>query len=90
MSSAFHHTCLSPFPLLMVTWPQRDIMENGFPLERHEGRTDAVFLDLPGPWKVVANAAKCLKPNGRSGLHLSEGCSIAVEVAQLSWFTQQW
>ncbi|KAG1654999.1 hypothetical protein FOA52_008408 [Chlamydomonas sp. UWO 241] len=43
----------------------RDIMKGGFPLERHEGRADAVFLDLPGPHEVVANAAACLRPNGR-------------------------
>jgi tRNA (adenine57-N1/adenine58-N1)-methyltransferase len=25
---------------------------------------DGVFLDLPGPWKVVASAARSLRPNG--------------------------
>ncbi|PNW83409.1 hypothetical protein CHLRE_05g244236v5 [Chlamydomonas reinhardtii] len=48
----------------LVTVKQRDIMENGFPDTLH-GQADAVFLDLPGPWKVVASAAACLRPNGR-------------------------
>jgi tRNA (adenine57-N1/adenine58-N1)-methyltransferase len=25
---------------------------------------DGVFLDLPGPWKVVPSAARSLRPNG--------------------------
>ena len=48
-----------------VTVTHRDIMVQGFPLEVHQGSVDAVFLDLPGPWKVVPNAAQCLRPNGR-------------------------
>ncbi|PNH01455.1 tRNA (adenine(58)-N(1))-methyltransferase catalytic subunit TRMT61A [Tetrabaena socialis] len=48
----------------MVTVAQRNIEELGFPDALHNS-ADAVFLDLPGPWKVVASAAACLKPNGR-------------------------
>ncbi|KAG2430892.1 hypothetical protein HXX76_009865 [Chlamydomonas incerta] len=48
----------------LVTVLQRDVMENGFPDTLH-GQADAVFLDLPGPWKVVPSAAACLRPNGR-------------------------
>ena len=49
----------------VTTVTHRDIMVNGFPTELHEGSVDEVFLDLPGPWKVVSNAAQCLRPNGR-------------------------
>ena len=35
----------------VVTLQERDIQEEGFPAELH-GRADAVFLDVPGPWKV--------------------------------------
>jgi tRNA (adenine57-N1/adenine58-N1)-methyltransferase len=38
--------------------------KKGAPMSAH-GRADAIFLDLPGPWKVVENAAACLAPNGR-------------------------
>lgn len=47
-----------------VTVTTRNIEELGFP-ETLEGQADAVFLDLPGPWKVVPSAARCLKPDGR-------------------------
>ena len=43
----------------------RNIEELGFPEDLLAGRADAVFLDLPGPWKVVPSAARCLKPDGR-------------------------
>lgn len=32
--------------------------------ERLAGCVDAIFLDLPGPWKVVASAFACLKAGG--------------------------
>ena len=35
----------------LVTVRQRNVEEQGFPAEL-AGRADAVFLDLPGPWKV--------------------------------------
>lgn len=49
----------------LITVQQRDIEEQGFPQDQLAGRADAVFLDLPGPWKVVASAGACLKPGGR-------------------------
>ena len=36
----------------LITVQQRDIEALGFPEERH-GQAHAVFLDLPGPWKVI-------------------------------------
>jgi tRNA A58 N-methylase Trm61 len=33
-------------------------------LQELHGKADAVFLDLPGPWKVVPSAAACIKPGG--------------------------
>ena len=47
-----------------VTVNVRNIVENGFPVERHRNSADAAFLDLPRPADVVASAAECLKPNG--------------------------
>ena len=35
----------------LVTVRQRNVEEQGFPAEL-AGCADAVFLDLPGPWKV--------------------------------------
>ncbi|MEW5317511.1 MAG: hypothetical protein WDW38_008800 [Sanguina aurantia] len=59
-----------------VTVTTRNIEELGFP-ESLEGRADAVFLDLPGPWKVVPSAASCLKPDGRF-------CSFSPCIEQVS------
>lgn len=36
----------------VVTVCERDAERDGFPKLLH-GRADAVFLDLPGPWKVI-------------------------------------
>ncbi|PSC73714.1 tRNA (adenine(58)-N(1))-methyltransferase catalytic subunit trmt61a [Micractinium conductrix] len=47
----------------VVTVTQRDIEEGGFPEALH-GKADAVFLDLPGPQKVVPSAARCVRPDG--------------------------
>ena len=42
----------------LVTVQHRNIEEQGFPEELH-GKADALFLDLPGPWKVNAEPASC-------------------------------
>lgn len=47
----------------VITVEQRNIEELGFPENLHT-KADAVFLDLPGPWKAIPSAAKCLKPDG--------------------------
>ena len=45
------------------TVTHRDVEQDGFP-KCLEGRCDAVFLDLPGPWKVVPSAARSLRKDG--------------------------
>ena len=45
-----------------VTCYHRDVCELGF--EPVEGAADAVFLDLPHPWKVVGHAKKSMKKSG--------------------------
>ena len=47
----------------VVTTLQRDIETLGFP-EALAGQADGVFLDLPGPHKVVASAAASLRADG--------------------------
>lgn len=47
----------------IVTVTHRDIERDGFPSEL-AGTADAVFLDLPGPHKCVASAARSLRPDG--------------------------
>jgi tRNA (adenine57-N1/adenine58-N1)-methyltransferase catalytic subunit len=47
------------------TVTHRDIETNGFSKNLEEAKiADAVFLDLPGPYKCVESAAKCLKVDG--------------------------
>lgn len=36
----------------------------GFDPALETGTADAIFLDLPGPWKAVPSAAACLRPDG--------------------------
>ena len=46
---------------------QRDIEQLGFPTDGElydEGSADAVFLDLPGPWKCIPSVTRCLKVGG--------------------------
>eukprot|EP00775_Hariotina_reticulata_P001132 gene1132-1469_t len=47
----------------LVTVQQQNIEEDGFPAAL-AGQADALFLDLPGPWRAVGSAAACLKPGG--------------------------
>ena len=46
-----------------VTVYLRNTMEDGF-MEELDNKVDAVFLDLPGPWEVIAAAARSLKEAG--------------------------
>jgi tRNA (adenine57-N1/adenine58-N1)-methyltransferase len=46
-----------------VTVTHRDIERDGFP-EEMAGCADAVFLDLPGPYKCVTSVARTLRPDG--------------------------
>lgn len=47
----------------IVTVTHRNIEQDGFPDTFHS-RVDAVFLDLPSPWKAILSAGKCLRPDG--------------------------
>lgn len=42
----------------------RDVEAGGFGPALEAATADAVFLDLPGPWKAVPSAAACLRPDG--------------------------
>lgn len=55
----FDRNGISPW----VTVSHRDTIRTGFPDEL-ENQADAVFLDLPAPWDVVAAAKKSLKHGG--------------------------
>ena len=46
-----------------VTVYCRNTMEDGFPSD-FDGKADAVFLDLPGPWEVIPAAFRALKEAG--------------------------
>jgi len=45
----------------LVTATHRDVCESGFGLTEV---ADAVFLDLPGPWKVIPHAKEAFKKSG--------------------------
>lgn len=46
-----------------VTVQHRDVCANGF-TESLNGIADAVFLDLPAPYKAIEHVSKALKPSG--------------------------
>lgn len=46
-----------------VTVQQRDVCANGF-TEELNGKADAVFLDLPAPYKAIEYVTKALKSTG--------------------------
>ena len=48
----------------IVTTTERDVEANGFPADALEGSVDAAFLDLPGPWRAVDSATRCLRTGG--------------------------
>lgn len=45
-----------------VTVYNRDVCNDGFDLEN---AADAVFLDLPSPWKALESAKRAIKKEGR-------------------------
>lgn len=47
-----------------VTVYHRDVCASGF-TEELNGKSDAVFLDLPAPWLAIPHAAKTLKSSGK-------------------------
>eukprot|EP00658_Telonema_sp_P-2_P067209 TRINITY_DN56145_c0_g1_i2.p1 TRINITY_DN56145_c0_g1~~TRINITY_DN56145_c0_g1_i2.p1 ORF type:complete len:165 (-),score=39.22 TRINITY_DN56145_c0_g1_i2:211-705(-) len=47
----------------VVTLEERDVLQAGFGLPAETA--DAVFLDLPSPWRAIASARAALKPGGR-------------------------
>ena len=56
-----------------ITWTHRDVLADGFDLKVEldgietnlDDKADAIFLDLPSPWKALNHAHKALKHNGR-------------------------
>jgi tRNA (adenine57-N1/adenine58-N1)-methyltransferase len=67
----FDRNALAPW----VTVTHRDTIANGFPSEL-DGKIDAVFLDLPAPWDVVASAKRALK-------HDAPFCSFSPCIEQI-------
>jgi tRNA (adenine57-N1/adenine58-N1)-methyltransferase len=52
-----------------VTVYNRDVCNDGFGLENV---ADAVFLDLPSPWKALESAKAALKKEGRNKTFINE------------------
>lgn len=56
-----------------ITCTHRDVLADGFNLDTEidgeptnlDDKADAIFLDLPSPWKALGHAHKVLKHNGR-------------------------
>lgn len=69
----------------VVTASHRDVCENGFGLE---GVADAVFLDLPHPWKVVESAAKAFKCSSGGRLCSFSPCMEQVQKTCLALQSQ--
>lgn len=67
----FERNGLSPW----VTVTHRNTIADGFPSELN-GKIDAVFLDLPAPWDVVAAAKRALK-------HDAPFCSFSPCIEQI-------
>jgi len=61
-----------------ITVTVRDVCNNGF--DKDENTIDAVFLDLPAPWKAIPTATKALKPNKRL-------CSFSPSIEQVQQTT---
>jgi tRNA (adenine57-N1/adenine58-N1)-methyltransferase len=53
-----------PLPTIASLGYVRDVEAGGFDPSLETASADAVFLDLPGPWKAVPSAAACLRPDG--------------------------
>jgi tRNA (adenine57-N1/adenine58-N1)-methyltransferase len=55
----------------------RDVCDEGFQLENV---ADAVFLDLPSPWKALESAKKAIKKEGKTDRRITAEFFFSISV----------